>query len=267
MKKNVVTTYKIEIERPGMESGRIRAAFLTDLHNAVWNQDPDCLPSMIEDQKPDLILCGGDMIIARPEKTVEAGLYFMRKIRQISNVYFALGNHEYRSRIYPKTYGTMYRDFVDPLEKEGVCFLDNSHTAVTVNRIPLNIYGLSLDREKYRRFHDPKLERKEITELIGDPDRKSISILLAHNPKYYRTYLDWQADITLCGHYHGGIVRLGKHLGLLSPGLRPFPNNAYGRFDRNGRSVIISGGLGEHTLPIRLFNPRELVMLDISVNC
>ena len=29
--------------------------------------------------------------------------------------------------------------------------------------------------------------------------------------------------------------------------------------------MIISAGLGEHTIPVRIHNPRELVILELSV--
>ena len=70
--------------------------------------------------------------------------------------------------------------------------------------------------------------------------------------------------MTLCGHYHGGVWRFGKHRGLISPDFRLFPR-AHGLFRKDGRNVIISAGLGEHTIPVRIHNPRELVILELSV--
>ena len=48
-------------------------------------------------------------------------------------------------------------------------------------------------------------------------------ILLAHNPEFAETYFDYGADLTLSGHVHGGIFRIGKH-GLLSPYVSFFQN-------------------------------------------
>lgn len=263
--KHIVTRYKKTISRPGLKKGRFRAVFITDLHCASWNDDPDCLPGIIADEKPDLILCGGDIITARPGYSVEPALYFMRKMLKISDVYFGIGNHEYRSRIYPEVYGTMYQDFINPLSKEGVIFLDNKKARIQTCGIPVGIYGLELSREKYKRFKTASLNQEEINSRIGRPRKAEVSILLAHNPKYYQTYLKWGADLTLCGHYHGGIARIGKHSGLISPGLMPFPHNSYGRFDRNKHTLIVSAGLGEHTIPVRINNPRELVVIDFYV--
>ena len=266
MKKHTVTTYTLNFRKPGIPSGRIRTAFLTDLHCSVWENSADYLPGLIADLKPDLILCGGDMITARPGMSVEIPLDFMRRMLDMAPVIFSLGNHEYRSRIYPETYGTMYEEFMHPLTQAGMIVLDNEKTRLKINEIPLSLYGLSITREKYARFHNRSLSTAEMEEKIGRADPETVSILLAHNPKFYKTYLEWGADITLCGHYHGGIVRFGRHSGLISPGLMPFPHNAYGRFDRNGKTLIVGAGLGEHTIPLRIHNPKELVMLELIVN-
>ena len=266
MKKTVITEYEIHITRAEAGNGRFRAAFLTDLHNAVWNNDPLYLPRLIKAEKPDLILCGGDMIIAHPEEKTGYARMFMKRMLRIAPVYFAPGNHEYRSRIYPETYGTMYEDFIGPLRKEGMTILENASAEVQVNGVSVRIYGLEIPRENYRRFRNVPLSSGKVKELLGPCRKESVSILLAHNPKYYRDYLKWGADLTLCGHYHGGIGRIGKNGGMISPGLMPFPKYACGRIDRAHQSVITGAGLGEHTLPFRINNPRELVMLNVEVH-
>ena len=264
MKKTAITDYRIKINRTEAGTGTVRAVYITDLHNAVWNNDPDCLPGIIEGIRPDLILCGGDMIVAHPRDNVKAALYFMNRMLDIAPVCFGLGNHEFRSRIYPETYGTMYGDFMDPLLERGMILLDNGRTDMSVNGLNLAVYGLSIPRANYRRFQDVPLQTGKIRSLIGSPDRERVSILLAHNPKYCASYLKWGADLTLCGHYHGGIAGLGKNRGLVSPGLEPFPAYARGSVRKGEKTLIISSGLGEHTVPVRINNPRELVRLEIT---
>ena len=263
MKKTAITDYRIRINRAEAGTGIVRAVYITDLHNAVWNNDRDCLPGIIAGIAPDLIFCGGDMIVAHPRETVDAALYFMNRMLDIAPVFFGLGNHEFRSRIYPETYGTMYGDFIDPLLERGMILLNNDKTERTVNGVNLAVFGLSIPRENYRRFRNVPLQTGKVRRMIGSPDKEHVSILLAHNPKYLSAYLKWGADLTLCGHYHGGIAGLGKNRGLISPGLEPFPAYARGSIRKDGKMLIISSGLGEHTLPVRINNPRELIRLEI----
>ena len=76
---------------------------------------------------------------------------------------------------------------------------------------------MELPIEYYHKPRSPKLKKEVMEELIGKPEDKGMQILLAHNPKYGKTYFEWGADLILSGHYHGGVVRLSEHYGLSSP--------------------------------------------------
>ena len=74
----------------------------------------------------------------------------------------------------------------------------------------------------------------------------------------------WGADLTVSGHIHGGLMRLPVLGGVISPRLCLFPHYDGGRFTKAGREMILSRGLGTHTLPIRIFNPGELVVIHLK---
>ena len=88
--------------------------------------------------------------------------------------------------------------------------------------------------------------------------------MLAHYPKYFETYVSWKADLILSGHYHGGIVRLGGKYPVVGNDFTLFPKYAYGYYEKEQSVMLVSAGLGEHTIPLRLWNPRELVVADIK---
>ena len=110
----------------------------------------------------------------------------------------------------------------------------------------------------------PKLTSEKMEELMGKPDPEAINILLAHNPKYGRTYFRWGADLILSGHYHGGVLRFSRHVGAISSQFIPFPKYCCGDFYKNGKCMIVSAGLGEHTVPLRIHNPRELIFIEMK---
>ena len=83
-------------------------------------------------------------------------------------------------------------------------------------------------------------------------------------PKYGKTYFEWGADLILSGHYHGGVVRLSEHYGLSSPQYLFLPPFCCGDFHKGDQHMIVSAGLGEHTIPLRIHNPRELLVIDIK---
>ena len=74
------------------------------------------------------------------------------------------------------------------------------------------------------------------------------------------------ADLTVSGHYHGGVVRspfTGR--ALLSPYGYPFPKFGVGIKELSeDRYIIASAGLGDHSIPLRIFDPRELVVIRVT---
>ena len=67
--------------------------------------------------------------------------------------------------------------------------------------------------------------------------------------------------MVLSGHVHGGVARLPFIGGVIAPSLMPFPHYDGGKFDEYDSHMILSRGLGMHTIPVRLFNPGELVLI------
>ena len=86
--------------------------------------------------------------------------------------------------------------------------------------------------------------------------------MLAHHPAYFDAYASWGADLTLSGHLHGGMIRLPFVGGLVSPQMRLFPKYDKGLYTKKGKKLIVSAGLANHTVNIRINNPPELVVID-----
>ena len=81
---------------------------------------------------------------------------------------------------------------------------------------------------------------------------------------HFGTYRSWGADLTVSGHLHGGYVRLPGIGGIVSPQMRPFPKYDRGLYEEYGQYLAVSAGLGDHHMPVRIGNPRELVVLHIG---
>ena len=76
------------------------------------------------------------------------------------------------------------------------------------------------------------------------------------------TYLKWGADLVLSGHFHGGMVRVPGLGGVISPHLSVFPSYDYGYYQNGNQISIISSGLGQHSIPVRLGNLPEVVVIQ-----
>lgn len=240
-----------------------RLVFLSDLHNKEYDAGNGRLLQAIKALSPDVVLLGGDMMTAKRGASFEKAVHFILKCAEKYPVYYALGNHEHRTRAYAKVYDTMYHDYMESFQGSKVMFLDNE--SVLLPEFGVRLTGLTLDMAYYKRFAKRKLKEGYLQKTLGRADDFSYQILLAHNPEFFEGYAAWEPDLVLSGHMHGGVARIPGLKGLLSPSLRPFPRYDGGLFEEYGRCMVISRGLGMHTIPARLFNPGELVLVELKV--
>lgn len=261
----VIREYTIESEK--IKDG-IDLAVMADLHNKQYGAENTKLLESLNQVNPHVVMVAGDMLTAKPGKGYERAASFMEKVAKKFPVYYGLGNHEYRMKIYPENYGTEFVEYMDRLEKAGVHVLDNESTLIQVKRkqrmTNIRVSGLSIERFYYKRFRKIYMSREYVDGLIGRADTDTYQILLAHNPEYFDTYAEWGADLTLSGHVHGGVMRLPLFGGVISPKLVLFPKYDGGHFIRSGSHMVLSRGLGMHTIPIRIFNPAELVVIHLK---
>jgi len=177
-------------------------------------------------------------------------------------IFYGNGNHEHRMKLYPKTYGDMAKRYEEGLAQSGISPLVNRKEEIADRNIA--VYGAEIAREYYHRFHNVLMEESYLGELLGKPEESHFNVLLAHNPAYFPNYVKWGADLVISGHVHGGMVRIPGWRGVVSPNYRFFPKYDGGRFEEGKGTMILSRGLGMHTIPIRLFNPGELIVLDLK---
>ena len=239
---------------------RFRAVILADLHNKQFGKGNERLLTAIEELKPDGILIAGDMIIADPGKKNKQAIELMEKLAERYPIYYGNGNHEHRLKLYPEEYGDMGEVYEKALKKAGIDRLVNSH--VEIEGTGITVYGSEIDREYYRRYKTEHMEPDYLAMLLGKPKEEKYNILLAHNPDYFPQYAQWGADVVFSGHVHGGMVRIPGWRGVVSPAVRLFPKYDGGVFKEGKTTMILSRGLGMHTIPIRLFNPGELIVVD-----
>ncbi|WP_461880547.1 metallophosphoesterase [Fusicatenibacter sp.] len=264
MRKFTTTYYQVSSNGKFPPGKGFRLAFISDFHNMEFGSENVALKKAVDKEKPDLVLIGGDQIVAKPEESLDPGLFFAERLAEDYRVFYGCGNHEYRLKLYPEQYGDLYKKFRERLKKAEICYLENETADLTVNDCPLRIYGYAMDRTYYDRFYRGSLPVSELMDHLGKVDPARYGILLAHHPIYRASYAAYGADLTLSGHYHGGVVGLGAHRGLVTPDFRLFSNSCRGIFRMGNNCQIISAGTGEHTIPVRIWNKRELIIVDIG---
>jgi len=203
------------------------------------------------------------MLVAKPGTSFRVASEFLKKAADIAPVYLSNGNHESRVREQTQLFGNLYGEYEENLRASGVRILNNAHEDITVRDNELQIFGLEIDCGKFRRFTYPTLTQEEMELLLGKPDPAKFSVLLAHNPEFAPAYRDWGADLTVSGHFHGGVARLRNGQALFSPYGRILPRYGYGKYTEQGRCLIVTSGAGEHVIPFRINNPMEMVHINL----
>lgn len=252
--KHVFTSPKIKKDT--------RLVMLSDLHNCQYGRENEQLFSAIRKAEPDYIVLVGDMITAVKKEKFDKTLIFLKRLTEICPVYYAYGNHEQKISLYPERYGDMGARFEKALSETGVRPLRNAHTELTERGICL--YGLEVEHAYYKRFETKPMAGDYLEKLLGKCSEATYSVLLAHNPEYFPEYADWGAKLVLSGHIHGGIIRVPFLGGFLSPAIRFFPKYDGGLFWEKESAMVLGRGIGTHTPRVRLFNPAELLVIDLK---
>ncbi len=252
----------------------MRAVVLADLHQkefGIGNQD---LIDRIKELEPDMILIAGDTLNAK-DPDVRYAVDLCTRLQAIAPVYFGMGNHDdiavYGMALTKEDLdeiGYSGEDFsslvVDGslfsgLEKAGVTVLQNSSVTAEINGNTVLIGGMSTNMDAAWPYSG-----KFITRFMAD-DTAQCKIMISHYPEASaRVFSGSSVDLVVSGHNHGGIIRLPGLGGLLSGDEGLFPKYDAGMKSLDGPELVISRGLGNHGIIPRLFNPPELVIVDIS---
>lgn len=255
----IVVSYEIESKKISREYSFV---LLSDLHNKSFGKQNEKLLNAIDGLSPDAVIAAGDMFTAQRGEKYKTAEALMVNLARKYPVYYGIGNHEHHVASSPDKFGNIYEKYMDALRGAGIEPLINESIRLPSSNI--NVCGLQLDRRYFAKFRNKVMPENHLNDLMGKADTDSFQILIAHNPDYFAEYVKWGADLVLSGHVHGGLMKLPILGGVLSPKLTLFPHYDGGRFEYNDSVMILSRGLGTHTLPIRIFNPGELVFVRLK---
>lgn len=263
-------TVHYEIESEKVEN-RVRIALVTDLHSCKYGKDQKKLINALEKQDPDVVLLGGD--IFDDELSPENTKKFISAIADKYPCYYVTGNHEFMCS------DDIFLSYMNFLEEKGVTILKGSAETIEINGEKINICGID----------DPTLRVVEgYNDLVGGPrtvdgtgdydwvgqldildeiaQNGNYTLLLSHRPERFEKYAEYDFDLVLAGHAHGGQFRIPLIMnGLYAPNQGFFPEYAGGKYDSGSTTMIVSRGLAiECTFLPRIFNRPELVIIDIE---
>lgn len=262
-----ISRFLISMDKLPRGHAGLRIVHISDLHGKQFGQQNMRLARAIARLEPDLIFVSGDMINSHSDDG-SAFINLLYELKGICPVYCSLGNHE---QIVRGTAGTdRYDRFIKRLREAGAVLLDNERAEIEAGGATFGIYGFTSELYHYssRSVSDmwkgAELKVEFIETRLGRPRDDEVTILLAHNPKYFQEYVAWGADLVCAGHVHGGVVRLPFLGGLLSPDVTFFPPYSAGLYRSGETAMHVSRGLGNSVIPFRIFNRPDLSLLVLQ---
>ena len=220
---------------------------ISDLHNKNFGKQPNRLIEEIQVLTPDMIVITGDIIDSN-HTNIETAIAFLEEAVKIAPCYYITGNHELWLEV------EVRNDLMRRISKTGTIILDNEVLEITTKDEKIKLVGLD----------DGSLLGDTLHDLTKDIEQKEFVLLLAHEPQNMMFYSKENVDLILSGHAHGGQFRLPGIGGLVAPDQGILPKYTEGLHEENGVSMIISRGLGNSIIPIRLFNRPEIVCIELQ---
>lgn len=250
-----VNEYEIVSDRIPEAFSGFRIAQVSDLHNAEFGEGNEKLIELLSQTNPDMIVITGDLIDSR-HTDIEIALEFARHAIKLAPVYYVIGNHEARVR--------EYEDLKMGLAEAGVIVLEDQKVQITREGESITLIGIDDPsfQEDYLFGDAASVTSSALSELQNESD--GYTVLLAHRPELFETYVDAGVDLVFSGHAHGGQFRLPFIGGLVAPNQGFFPEYDAGLFSEGSTTMIVSRGVGNSIIPIRFNNRPEIVVAELK---
>lgn len=226
-----VSHYTIETDK--LSDTSLKVMHLSDFHDYKFNKEK--ITQILENELPDMVVITGDLIDRR-RFDLKHSLDFVALFTEYP-IYYVTGNHE--------GWSGQTDTIVSELEDIGVIVLRNQVDTFIKDGEIIQVVGVD----------DPVLRNRKSLEFSDE-----LSLLLSHRLSLVKSY---KADISFSGHAHGGQVRIfGK--GLISPDQGWFPKHTSGVFEYGKTTSVMSRGLGNSVVKLRVFNRPEIVVVTIK---
>lgn len=275
-----ITKYKVSSNKIPNEFDEYKIVQLTDVHSIRDIKQKYKLINKIKKLNPDIIMVTGDLIDS-PYYSEENSKYikkeveipdrltieFMEELTDIAEVYFVYGNHEMMLLDDPQN-----NVFKVALENLGVNILNNKIDYITINDEKIRLVGVQdpatlYKDKKYAYVGKNNADKvKQILDdlLVENKEEDLYNIVLSHRPEYFELYSNYNIDLLLSGHTHGGVIVLPFVGGLYAHPQGWLPKYTSGIYEKDTFKMIIGRGIGYSGIQIRIFNPPEIIEITLK---
>ncbi|OHW63232.1 putative metallophosphoesterase [Andreesenia angusta] len=238
------TEYSLKMDKPGPKGG-LKVVFASDIHlgNIVGNSRLEELIQVINKEKPDIVLLGGDIVDEDVEYFIDEKMADrLEKIDSKYGVYGVLGNHEY--------IGGSEEEFEAILSKSQVKILKDEHEEAG------GVVLVGRDDLSGERFSG--VPRAELEELLRDVDTEKPVIMMDHQPMKSGEAKNLGVDLLLSGHTHRGQLFPGS---IITSAIYDID---WGIKSYGDMEAIVSSGYGTWGPPIKIGSNSEVVVINVE---
>jgi len=255
----------IEVDNLPPSFDGYRIVLFADFHMGNWNRKYNIMKpilKLINDQHPDIIIFGGDMVNNFEQETENWDIYF-KQLQSKSGNFAVLGNHDYGD----------YSDWKSETEKAenlaaikqnirnlGFRLLLNEHTELTKGTDTLTLVGV----ENWGGHHHPRYANLPLALKNTNPKRSKI--LITHDPLHWdEEIVDKRKDIflSLSGHTHAGQIGYIRGKIHVSPSALIFPEWD-GLYKKGEQYLYVNRGIGYVGMPLRIGVPPEITLIILK---
>ena len=244
----ITTEHEYVSEKVPESFDGFRITQVSDLHDALFGDRQGQLVKKVAATNPDVIFITGDVIDSN-RYDLEQSLQAVRQFVKIADVYYVIGNHEVATN--------QIQEIYEALTAIGVHVMPNSSVELEREGESISIVGI----EDPLNGHET--QNMLSTALVG-VNEENLTLLLAHRPEKFNTYVANNINLVFSGHAHGGQIRIPFVGGLIAPGQGFLPKYTAGTFEDGETTMIVSRGLGNSTVPYRIFNLPQLIVVELK---
>lgn len=228
----------------------IKVLQFSDIHLSEYFsvEDLQKVVNKINEEEPDLVLFTGDLIDHYYKYS------YTGDITQICGVlgqidaplgkYAIYGNHDYG--------GGAEKVYKDIMDDSGFVTLVND--SVDLKEYNLNVIGL--DDSIFG-----NLDTEKLHELIND---ELFNIVISHEPDVIDLMLEYNIDLFLSGHSHGGQVHIPFVKSILPPLGEKYTKGLYEFENHRNTKLYVNIGIGTSQIPFRFMAQPELTVFTLK---
>lgn len=233
---------KIAADRP------LRVLQITDFHSLSRNWQIDQIIAQAAAARPDIVAITGDMVTTNDRDYAAVERLFAGLRATHNNIFYVWGNHDHWNAS-----AAGANRLAELIAEYRLILLDDSFVPLDGPWGALDVIGT----DDYFSTH------ADLDAALVGTRPEAFRLVLTHSPDVIPHLRGSGVDLAICGHTHGGQLRVPVLGAPYIPG-QWWPEYSKGWYDIDGVPLYIDAGVGTTGPPVRAFNPSQLTLIEIS---